>query len=60
MTTLKVYDMLGQEVATLVNEQLNAGTFKSKFDASRLSSGTYVYVLTSNGSRLVNKMMLLK
>ena len=60
MTTLKIYDLLGQEVATLVNEQLNAGTFKSKFDASRLSSGTYVYVLTSNGSRLIHKMMLLK
>jgi hypothetical protein len=60
MTTLKVYDMLGQEIATLVNEQLNAGTFKSKFDASRLSSGTYVYVLTSNGTRLVNKMLLMK
>jgi hypothetical protein len=60
MTTLKVYDMLGQEVATLVNEQLNAGTFKSKFDAGRFSSGTYIYVLTSNGSRLVNKMLLMK
>ena len=60
MTTLKIYDLLGQEVATIVNEQLNAGTFKSKFDASRLSSGTYVYVLTSNGTRLVNKMLLMK
>jgi hypothetical protein len=60
MTTLKVYDMLGQEVATLVNEELNVGTFKSKFDASRLSSGTYIYMLTSNGSRLAKKMMLVK
>jgi len=60
MTTLKVYDMLGQEVATLVNQELNVGTFKSKFDASRLSSGTYIYMLTSNGSRLAKKMMLVK
>jgi len=60
MTTLKVYDMLGKEVATLVNEELNPGTFKTKFDASRLASGTYVYMLTSNGSRLANKMMLVK
>jgi hypothetical protein len=59
-TTLKVYDMLGKEVATLVNENLNPGTFKTKFDASRLASGTYVYTLTSNGVRLNNKMLLMK
>jgi len=59
-TTLKVYDMLGKEVATLVNENLNPGTYKTKFDASRLASGTYVYTLTSNGARLNNKMLLMK
>ena len=59
-TTLKVYDMLGKEVATLVNENLNPGTYKTKFDASRLASGTYVYTLTSNGTRLNNKMLLMK
>jgi hypothetical protein len=59
-TTLKVYDMLGKEVATLVDENLNPGTFKTKFDASRLASGTYVYTLTSNGTRLNNKMLLMK
>jgi hypothetical protein len=59
-TTLKVYDMLGKEVATLVNENLNPGTYKTTFNASRLSSGTYVYTLTSNGARLINKMLLMK
>ncbi len=59
-TTLKVYDMLGKEVATLVDENLNPGTYKTKFDASRLASGTYVYTLTSNGARLNNKMLLMK
>lgn len=59
-TTLKVYDMLGKEVATLVDENLAPGTFKTKFDASRLASGTYLYTLTSNGVRLNNRMLLLK
>jgi len=60
MTTLRVYDVLGKEVRTLVNEELVPGVYKSKLDASSLSSGTYIYVLTSNGQRLVNKMMLMK
>ncbi len=60
MTTLKVYDMLGKEIMTLVNQDLNAGSYRAKFDASHLSSGTYIYVLTSNGVRLTNKMMLMK
>jgi len=59
-TTLKVYDVLGKEVATLVSENLNPGTYKTNFDASRLASGTYVYTLTSNGARLINKMLLMK
>jgi hypothetical protein len=60
MTTLRVFDVLGKEVRTLVNEELVPGTYKSKLDASNLASGTYIYMLTSNGQRLVNKMMLLK
>jgi hypothetical protein len=59
-TTLKVYDLMGREVSTLVNESLAAGAYTVKFDATKLSSGTYVYVLTSGGMRLTNKMMLLK
>jgi hypothetical protein len=59
-TTLKVYDLLGKEVASLISENLTAGTYKTKFDASHLASGTYVYTLTSNGVRLNNKMLLMK
>ena len=59
-TTLVVYDLLGKAVATLVDEQLGAGSYKTRFDASRLSSGTYVYMLTSGTTRIVKKMMLIK
>ena len=58
--TLKVYDMLGREVSTLVNEMKPAGTFEAEFDASRLSSGTYVYKLTAGGYQTVKKMILTK
>ncbi len=59
-TTLKVYDVLGKEVATLVNENLNSGMYSYKFDASKLASGTYIYEVVSNGVRLTNKMLLMK
>ena len=60
MTTLRVFDILGREVATLVNEQMNAGKFKVQFEGKNLASGTYIYVLTSGDSHIVKKMMLLK
>jgi subtilisin-like proprotein convertase family protein len=41
--TLKVYDVMGREVQTLVNKRLNAGTYETTFDASMLSSGVYFY-----------------
>jgi len=59
-TTVKVYDMLGKEVATLVNEQLNPGTFRTTLDGTKLSSGTYVYQLISGTMRITKKMMLVK
>jgi DNA-binding beta-propeller fold protein YncE len=59
-TTVKVYDMLGKEVATLVNEELGVGTFKTTLDGSRLSSGTYIYSLTSGSMHISKKMMLVK
>ncbi len=58
--TLKIYDMLGSEVATLVNENKPAGKFEVEFDASRLSSGTYVYKLVAGNYQLTKKMQLLK
>ncbi len=59
-TTVRVYDMLGREVAQLVNEQLQSGTYTATFDAAQLPSGTYVYEVVSGDVRLTKKMMLLK
>jgi len=58
--TLRVYDMLGQEVATLVNQFMNAGTFEISFDASELPTGIYTYSLTAGNFNSVKKMMLIK
>ncbi|MCH8567035.1 MAG: CHRD domain-containing protein [Balneolales bacterium] len=60
LATLDVYNMLGQRVATLVNENMSAGVHTISFDASRLSSGTYIYRLTSDGFSQTRKMMLVK
>jgi hypothetical protein len=60
MTSLKVYDVMGREITTLVNESLAAGSYTVRFDGANLSSGTYLYVLTSGGHRLSGKMLLLK
>jgi hypothetical protein len=57
---LVVYNVLGQQVATLVNETLNAGGHRASFDASRLASGMYLYRLTAGQFTSVKKMMLLK
>jgi len=58
--TLKVYDLLGQEVATLVNQFMNAGTFEISFDASSLPSGVYTYSIMAGNFQSVKKMMLIK
>jgi len=57
---LKVYDMLGREVAVLVNEKLNAGTYRVNFDASNLSSGTYLYSLTTSNFAQTKKLTVIK
>lgn len=58
--TLKIYNVLGVEVATLVNEWKDAGNYSVNFDASSLSSGTYFYKLTIGNLTQVRKMMLIK
>jgi len=58
--TLKVYNLLGQEVATLVNQVQKAGNYVVDFDASNLSSGVYMYRLQSGNVGITKKMMLLK
>ena len=58
--TLKVYNTLGQEVATLVDGYKDASNYKVDFDASRLSSGVYFYTLKANNYTQTKKMMLVK
>jgi hypothetical protein len=60
MVTLKIFNILGQEVATLVNESLEAGSYTASFNASALSSGVYLYKIESGSFTSVKKMMLLK
>ncbi|MGE5412106.1 MAG: C25 family cysteine peptidase [Clostridiales bacterium] len=58
--SLKVYDMLGKEVATLVDEYKEMGRYSVRFDASGLSSGMYIYQLIANEYISVRKMMFIK
>ncbi|HAH50350.1 MAG TPA: hypothetical protein DCL80_03445 [Balneola sp.] len=58
--SLKVYNMLGQEVATLINERMAAGAQIVTFDASNLSSGMYIYRIQAGEFSRTKKMMLIK
>jgi hypothetical protein len=57
---LKVYNMLGQEVATLTNESKPAGNYSVEFNAGSLASGIYIYTLQAGNLRKSHTMMLLK
>jgi len=59
-TSLKMYDILGKEVATLVNEVKSPGTYEVQFDASHLASGIYFYKLTAGNFTSVKKLILMK
>ena len=58
--SLKVYNVLGNEVATLVNGQITAGTHNVHFNASNLSSGVYYYTIRTGNFSSTKKLMLLK
>ncbi|MHC1738508.1 MAG: T9SS type A sorting domain-containing protein [Ignavibacteriaceae bacterium] len=58
--TLKVYDVLGNEVAELTNEFREAGSYNVIFNAKNFSSGTYFYKLSNSQGNLINKMLLIK
>jgi hypothetical protein len=57
---LKVFDLLGNEVAELLNEERNVGNYKIEFNTANLSSGVYIYRLQTNNIILSRKMVLLK
>ncbi len=58
--TLKVYDLLGKEVAVLVNEEKPAGSYDTEFNAASLPSGTYFYTLQTGSFVQTKKMIVLK
>ena len=57
---LKVYDILGNEVATLVNEAKSPGNYVAEFDATAFASGVYIYTIRTNNFVQTKKMMLMK
>jgi spore coat protein H len=60
LVTLRVYDLLGREVAVLVNEKQSAGTYEVEFYAKDLASGIYLYCLNAGNFSLTKKLLLLK
>jgi hypothetical protein len=58
--SLKIYDVLGKEIATLIDEQKEMGLYEIKFDASKLSSGVYIYSIQAGDYLESRKMMLMK
>ena len=60
LVTLKIYDILGKEIATLVNENKPAGNYEAEFNASQLPSGLYIYKIQSGQFSDVKKMLLTK
>ena len=59
-TTLKVYDILGNEVITLVNEEKSAGNYEVNFNASELSTGVYFYTIKAGNFSDTKKIILIK
>ena len=57
---LKVYDILGKEIATIVNNELSPGTYEYEWDASDLASGVYFYTIKANGFEATKKLVLSK
>ena len=60
LVSIRVYNMVGQEVATLVNNEVQAGRHSINFNASSLSSGLYIYKMETQGFSAMNKMLLIK
>jgi hypothetical protein len=60
LVSLKIYDVLGNKVATLVNEEKPAGTYEVTWNAQGLSSGVYLYKLQAGSYFEAKKMILIK
>ncbi|PIS45558.1 MAG: peptidase S8, partial [Ignavibacteria bacterium CG08_land_8_20_14_0_20_37_9] len=60
LVTLKIFDVLGREVSVLVNEIKEPGKYSINFDASKLSSGVYIYLLSAGNFISSKKMILTK
>jgi flagellar hook assembly protein FlgD len=60
LVTIKVYDVLGREVRTLINENKPVGNYKVEFNANKLTSGIYFYRMESGSYSQTNKLILLK
>ena len=60
LVKLKVFDLLGNEIATLVNEEQSAGKYEIEFNGSNLASGIYFYRIIAGDYTAVKKMLLLK
>jgi Secretion system C-terminal sorting domain len=58
--SLVVYNTIGQKVADLINQRMEAGIHNTDFDASNLNSGIYIYMLTTENNTLTKKMILMK
>ncbi len=59
-TKITVYDILGKEVKTLINDKLNPGTYEVDFDGANLPSGVYFYKLETEAFSETKKMVLIK
>jgi hypothetical protein len=60
MVTLKIYNLLGQEVAKLVNEQLSPGYYERTWNASAFSSGVYIARFTTPSQQMTKKLLLIR
>ena len=60
LVSIKVYDILGKEVATIMNENKPAGNYEVNFNASALSSGVYFYRMNAGSFNSINRMVVLK
>jgi hypothetical protein len=60
IVTMKIYDILGNEIKNIVNEHKPAGNYEVSFDASDLASGVYIYRINVNDFNSLKKMILVK